>query len=478
MQGVTRKAGMPVAGESSAIILFGEGRWDGSVRRLSVRGQVAKLPWRVAECLSVLLEAGGTVVTKEELQQQIWGSALVEESNLAQCITALRKALDPAPDGGSHIETVARVGYRLAVAVVEEAPAQSKEVDRRRKRGAAWLLVAVPLLAAAGSFAGFEFYKRAERRQRADALVERGLGLLRRGNLAQGSQAAQMFQQALDVIPEYAPATAALAESAARFGDVNAQPALVLARRAVEQDPNCGECQAVLGFVLGMRFWKWEEAGRHLARSMELEPISLQRRYFYTEWLIVQGRLEEAARQAEATIRLDPREPRAYTYLASVRYLQGRYREAIHEAARAEALDKLHSTASYWTYRSHLQMGDDANAILAHSKELGTYLDGGAPRIQELSERFIALLKKSGKRAVAQAWIDEVGDGVPRDVHRYNRAIWFMWMGEQDSALNELEAAVRSRPYHLIYVAVDPAFAPLRANARFQQVVHGLGLRN
>ena len=63
---------------------------------------------------------------KEDLQRQIWGGALVEDSNLPRCIMALRKALDPAPDGGSYIETVARLGYRLTVAV-EEVEAEDPE---------------------------------------------------------------------------------------------------------------------------------------------------------------------------------------------------------------------------------------------------------------------------------------------------------------------------------------------------------------
>ena len=71
----------------------------------------------------------------------------------------------------------------------------------------------------------------------------------------------------------------------------------------------------------------------------------------------------------------------------------------------------------------------------------------------------------------------EVREGSPLAVHRYNRAIWSMWIGEREQALEELEAAVATKPYHLIYVAVDPVFAPLRGEARFQEVVRRVGLR-
>lgn len=84
-------------------------------------GSAAKLPWRAAACLQELLEADGEVVPREELEQAVWGGARIEESNLAQCIARLRKVLDPAPGGGSHIETAARIGYRIAVRI-EKSP--------------------------------------------------------------------------------------------------------------------------------------------------------------------------------------------------------------------------------------------------------------------------------------------------------------------------------------------------------------------
>ena len=61
-------------------------------------------------------------------------------------------------------------------------------------------------------------------------------------------------------------------------------------------------------------------------------------------------------------------------------------------------------------------------------------------------------------------------------MHRYNRALWQAWIGEYDQALAELEAGVKSRPYQMIYTAVDPAFKSLRANPRFQKVVRDIGL--
>ena len=171
-----------------------------------------------------------------------------------------------------------------------------------------------------------------------------------------------------------------------------------------------------------------------------------------------------------------PAEPRTHSTVSSVLYLQGRYREAIQEAEKAVALNRAFQPAHYWMYRSHQQLGEDAGAIGERAFEVTAW--AGAPEIaaQAFRDQYFPILERQGRAGVARAWIHEVRDGVPLRVHRYNRAIWFAWIGDYENALAELEAAVKARPYSLIYVAVDPAFAPLQTIARFHEVVRSVGL--
>jgi serine/threonine-protein kinase len=48
---------------------------------------------KVFDTLLVLLENSSHVLTKKELMQQVWPDSFVEENNLAQNISVLRKAL-------------------------------------------------------------------------------------------------------------------------------------------------------------------------------------------------------------------------------------------------------------------------------------------------------------------------------------------------------------------------------------------------
>lgn len=63
---------------------------------------------KVFDTLIVLLDNSSHVLTKQELMQQVWPDSFVEENNLAQNISILRKAL-----GEQYIQTVPKRGYRF-----------------------------------------------------------------------------------------------------------------------------------------------------------------------------------------------------------------------------------------------------------------------------------------------------------------------------------------------------------------------------
>lgn len=69
------------------------------------------------DTLLVLIESCRHVLTKKELMQKIWPDTFVEENNLAQNISILRKALGEE----NYIQTVSKRGYRF-IADVSTAP--------------------------------------------------------------------------------------------------------------------------------------------------------------------------------------------------------------------------------------------------------------------------------------------------------------------------------------------------------------------
>ncbi len=80
-------------------------------------GRMRPLPPKVFDTLLVLVENSGRVVSKEELMRSLWPDTFVEESNLTQNISQLRRALGEGAAGAQYIETIPKRGYRFVAEV-------------------------------------------------------------------------------------------------------------------------------------------------------------------------------------------------------------------------------------------------------------------------------------------------------------------------------------------------------------------------
>ena len=74
---------------------FGHYRMFPALRLLLRDGDKIDLGARAFDVLWTLLEAGGKVVSKDELIDKVWAGAVVEENNLQAQMSAIRKALGP-----------------------------------------------------------------------------------------------------------------------------------------------------------------------------------------------------------------------------------------------------------------------------------------------------------------------------------------------------------------------------------------------
>lgn len=99
---------------------FGRFRLDARERVLLRDRDLVPLTPKVFEILLALVEHSGHVVEKDDLMKRVWPDTFVEEGNLTQNVSLLRKALGETPVGLQFIETISRRGYRF-VATVREA---------------------------------------------------------------------------------------------------------------------------------------------------------------------------------------------------------------------------------------------------------------------------------------------------------------------------------------------------------------------
>ena len=95
---------------------------DLAANRVTDQGRQLPLNWRSFQALRLLMEARGNVVEREELFRRLWPDGEVDESTLGKCISQLRKSLTDGHSGAEYVETIPRVGYRLAMPVEEVSP--------------------------------------------------------------------------------------------------------------------------------------------------------------------------------------------------------------------------------------------------------------------------------------------------------------------------------------------------------------------
>jgi Tol biopolymer transport system component/DNA-binding winged helix-turn-helix (wHTH) protein len=150
---------MPETGLHLRLLRFGNFEVDLRSGELRKAGAKLKLSGQPFQVLSILLERPGEVVTREELQSQLWPDTFVDvDHNLNTAINKIREVLGDSAENPHFVETLPRRGYRF-IAPVEgnRVAAPLAPLAARHESGfrywasrSAILVAAIVLLAAAG----------------------------------------------------------------------------------------------------------------------------------------------------------------------------------------------------------------------------------------------------------------------------------------------------------------------------------------
>ncbi len=96
----------------------------GELHKAGIRVRLQAQPFRVLSCL---LERPGEIVTREDIQQKVWGGDTIVDfdHSLGTAINKIREALGDSAENPRFIETLARRGYRFIAPVkgAETVPA-------------------------------------------------------------------------------------------------------------------------------------------------------------------------------------------------------------------------------------------------------------------------------------------------------------------------------------------------------------------
>ncbi len=150
-------------GNGRRLYQFGPFELDRAARVVFCGGQPVMLAPRTVDTLIALVESAGRVLTKEDLLHAIWGNRAVEDVNLTQQISLLRRALSAKDPSTEYIRNFSGRGYQFAAPVhpiaADEPPAPPPALATPPPRdvpgarpGGRWLaLLAAALVLTAGA---------------------------------------------------------------------------------------------------------------------------------------------------------------------------------------------------------------------------------------------------------------------------------------------------------------------------------------
>ncbi len=129
-------AARPESSASGQVFRFGPFEFYAQAGELRKHGLRIKVGGQPVSILRMLLERPGEVITREDLQKQLWpaGTYVDYEHSMNAAVKRLRQALGDSADSPRFIETVARSGYRFIAPVTQHpdeatGPAAAIKID-------------------------------------------------------------------------------------------------------------------------------------------------------------------------------------------------------------------------------------------------------------------------------------------------------------------------------------------------------------
>jgi tetratricopeptide (TPR) repeat protein len=283
-------------------------------------------------------------------------------------------------------------------------------------------------------------------------------------------QAIESFSTAVSIDPKYAAAYAQLADTYNLMGQYSwmnppdaRSLALAAAKQALSLDSSLGEAHAALGFSYWYYQWDFPAAEAEFRKAIALEPDNVDAHHWYEQLLMTDGRFPEAEQQIQAALDVDPRSRILRTNLGWLYEYEGRFPEAIAQVRGVLEENPNYLNAHYKLWYIYSAMGDRAHA----TQEFKWVVQGIAD--SEHAAKILNLMQSEGYPAALREF--GLGDDQQYYGSMADGARCLASLGDNAGAFRMLENAYRIHEGWMVYIQADPAFAAMRADPRFQQLV-------
>ncbi|PYP18552.1 MAG: hypothetical protein DMD52_01810 [Gemmatimonadetes bacterium] len=294
------------------------------------------------------------------------------------------------------------------------------------------------------------------------------------------AKAFEQFQQAIKADPRYPAAYAGLADYynvLPFYRRVSPREVFPKAKAAAEQalalDDGLAEAHASLAYIKAYYDWDWAAAEREFRRALELNPSYAAAHHSYSRLLAATGRIDEALAEIRRAEQVEPISLVLQANTAMILFFGHRYDDAIHQLQETLKLDSTFDVAHWGLGLAYEQKGMYMPAIAALEKAAAlSHRDANV--LSSLGHVYAV----TGRRAEAGQLIDELRRQSREGyVSPYFFALISVGRGELDRAVGMLDQAAEERSTLLVYLRMDPRFAPLRSDPRFRALLRRLGFQ-
>ncbi|MFL6212248.1 MAG: protein kinase domain-containing protein [Pyrinomonadaceae bacterium] len=301
----------------------------------------------------------------------------------------------------------------------------------------------------------------------------RGRYFWNRRNAEGFHKAIDAFNEAISRDPNYALAYAGIADCYALLSDHSVLPARdampkakAAAARALEIDPQLAEGLTSRAFVEMAYDWNWASAEAGFRRAIALNPSYATAHQWYSSDLVQMNRFPEALNEIKRAQELDPLSLIINANSGLYLYYSGseHYEEARREVAKALEVDQTFGVAHLYLGYIDLQQPARRNDAIAELQRAVALMGDDAETHAALGHAYAI----AGRTTDARKVLDRLR--MPRAgsyVSPYFVALVYTGLGAREQALAALYQAYKDRQPGMIFMRLDPRFAPLRADQRF-----------
>ena len=291
-------------------------------------------------------------------------------------------------------------------------------------------------------------------------------------------RAANYFQQAIALDPNYARAYAGVADTDGLMSTWYAGPqnelmpkARAAALKALQLDDTLAEAHTSLALVAENYDYDWRTAEKEFKRAIQLNSGYATAHQWYAEYLSWMNRPEQALAESETARQLDPLSLIIASDHATILYFARQYDRAIEQSRAVLNMDPSASSVDGILVYSYAQQHRFAEAE--------QFVDEHQPQLPApwLEVRKAIIYAHEGRSAQAQTELTKIEQFGWTTQQKLPALLpVYASLGRRDQCIALLQQAADQHSNAVTSMKVDPMYDPFRGDPRFQDVLRRVGL--